>query len=341
MKPQETQPSAAADPTVIIDLAVAYRSSMVLFSATELGVFTRLSQGPRTAAEIASACGGELRPMTMLLNACVAYGLLALDGDRYSNTPSAGVFLVEGSPAFIGSGLKYAEDLYPAWGQLTTLVRTNRPVVPAEEYTGQDPEKTRNFVYGMHNRAKGIAAALPYGVDLTGKKQLLDVGGGPGTYSTILVAATPGLRSTVMDLPGVVAIAREIIAESGLSDRIDTVAGSYLTDEFKPGNDAVLLSGMMHRETDDTCRMLLRKAYGALQPGGTVVVSDVFFDDERHVSPPFATHFALNMMLTSNDGSAQGKTEMAGWMKEAGFEQVEVKDLPKPNPHSLVIGLKR
>ncbi len=336
----ESQGRAMPDPSVIIDLAVAYRSSMVLFAATELGVFTRLSEEPLTAAEVAERAGSELRPTEMLLNACVAYQLLDRTGTTYGNTPAADTFLVEGRPAFIGNGLKYSEDLYPAWGSLAELMRTNRPVVPAEEYTGKDVEKTRHFVYGMHNRALGISAALPYGVDLTGRKQMLDVGAGPGTYSIILVKATPGLRSRVMDLSGVLEISKEIIAEYGLSDRIETEAGSYLTDDFVSGNDVVLMSGMMHRETAETCRMLLGKAFASLDAGGLVVVSDVFFDDERHITPTFATHFALNMMLTSDDGSAHGKTEMAAWMAEAGFGDVEVKDLPKPNPHSLVIGAK-
>jgi hypothetical protein len=46
------------------------------------------------------------------------------------------------------------------------------------------------------------------------------------------------------------------------------------------------------------------------------------------------------MMLTSRDGSAHAKTEMARWIGETGFAQVEVRDLPPPNPHSLVVGIK-
>ena len=340
MQPTETRTRSLPRPDVIIDLAVAYRSSMILFAATELKVFTHLADGPQTPLQVAERCGAHPRPLEMLLNCCVAYGLLEREEDRYGNTSEAGAYLVEGERAFIGSGLKYSEDLYPAWGKLTELARTNRPVVAAEEYTGDDPDKTRNFVYGMHNRALGFSAALPYGVDLTGRKRLLDVGGGPGTYSIILVKATDSLRSTVMDLPGVLEISKEIIANYGLSDRIETLPGNYITDEFQAGNDVVLLSGMMHRETEKTCRMLLEKSYASLDAGGMVVVSDVFFDDERHDSPRFTTHFALNMMLTSNDGSAHGKTEMADWMRDAGFGEIQVKDLPQPNPHSLVIGLK-
>ena len=57
-------------------------------------------------------------------------------------------------------------------------------------------------------------------------------------------------------------------------------------------------------------------------------------------TPPFAVYFALNMMLTSRDGSAHAKTGMARWVREAGFGHVEVRDLPPPNPHSLVVGIK-
>jgi hypothetical protein len=86
--------------------------------------------------------------------------------------------------------------------------------------------------------------------------------------------------------------------------------------------------------------MLLRKAFAALDAGGLVVVSDVFFTDDRKSTPPFAIHFALNMMLTSDEGSAHAKTEMARWVAEAGFTQVDVRDLPPPNPHTLVVGIK-
>jgi cyclopropane fatty-acyl-phospholipid synthase-like methyltransferase len=192
----------------------------------------------------------------------------------------------------------------------------------------------------MHERAKGMSAVLPHGADFSSRKRLLDVGGGPGTYSMVLVQRTPGLTSTVLDLPGVLAVTREIVAENGFSDRIQLLPGNYLTSSFGSGYDAALLSGMMHRETADNCRLLLRKTFDALDSGGLVVVSDVFFENDAKNSPPFATYFALNMMLMAEHGSAHAKTEMARWAQEAGFTNVEVRDLPPPNPHSLIVGIK-
>jgi hypothetical protein len=322
-------------------MALAYRSSMVLFAATELDVFTRLHGAGATLAELAADGGVAQEPLRLVLEACVTEGMVTRDRDRYHNTPVSDAFLVRGARAYGGHGLKYAENLYPVWGRLTELLRTGRPVIDPETILGDDPEKTRAFVLAMHERARGLGSVLPHGADFSGRRSLLDVGGGPATYSIALVQQTPGLRSTVLDLPGVLAVTREIVDQNGCSDRITLRPGNYLTSDFGDGYDAVLLSGMMHRETGATCLMLLRKSFAALLPGGMVVVSDVFFDDDAKNSPPFALYFALNMMLTSHDGSAHAKTEMVRWVEESGFTQVQVRDLPPPNPHSLVIGFKQ
>jgi predicted O-methyltransferase YrrM len=331
---------AGASPALIMQLALAHRSSAMLFAASTSGVFTALAGGPKTAAAIAGDCGASPEPMRLLLEGCVSLGLLTSDGATFSNTPTASAFLVRGGPAYIGDGLKYAEDLYPVWGGLAALVKSGKPVMPPEEILGQDKAKTRAFVLAMHERAKGISSVLPHGVDIAGKTRLLDVGGGPGTYSIALVKQTPGLSSTVLDRPGVLEVTKEIVADANCADRITLLPGDYLTTPFGSGYDVVLLSGMMHRETPDDVRLLLRKTFDALDPGGLIIVSDVFFDTDAKNSPPFAIHFAINMMLTSDHGSAHAKTEMASWMAGTGFTGVDVRPLPPPNPHTLVLATK-
>jgi hypothetical protein len=286
----------------------------------------------------------KAEPLRLLLEACAAEGMVVADGDTYRNAPVADAFLVRDRQTYGGHALKYAEDLYEAWGGLADLVRTGEPAIAPESILGDDKEKTRAFILAMHERARegasGLGSVLPHGADFKGRKQLLDVGGGPGTYSIALVQQNPGLRSTILDLPGVLEITREIVAQSGCEGLIRLMPGDYLQSSFGSGYDAVLLSGMMHRESADTCRMLLQKSFDAMEPGGMVVVSDVYFEDDRKRTPPFAVYFALNMMLTSRDGSAHAKTEMAKWVGEAGFERVIVRNLQPPNPHSLVIGIR-
>lgn len=332
--------SGLPNPALLMKLALAHRSSAVLFAATELDVFTALAEGRATAEDIAKRRNTRPEPMRLLLEACVVEGLLEGDGRTFANTPLTAAFLVKGGPAFSASGLKYAEDLYPAWGQLAKLVRSGEPPMPPETILGDDLEKTRAFVYAMHERARGIGSVLPHLVDFSGRRRLLDVGGGPGTYSVSLVQQTPGLSATVLDVPGVLRVTRELVDASGYADRITLMPGDYLKTPFGTGYDVALLSGMMHRETPASCRMLLDKAFGALESGGLAIVSDVFFDDDSKRTPAFAVYFALNMMLTSAEGSAHARTEMAAWMRDAGYVDVQIRELPKPNPHTLVFGKK-
>ena len=291
------QASRLPNPALLMQLALAHRSSAVLFAAVNLDVFTLLADGPTSASELARRSGASCEPMRLLLEACVAEGLLTSENGTFANTPVVEAFLVRGRPAFSASGFKYAEDLYPAWGRLTDLVRSGRPPMPPETILGDDPEKTRHFVYAMHERARGIGSVLSHIVDLSGRRRLLDVGGGPGTYSATLVSQTPGLSATVLDVPGVLEVTRELIDMSGVADRVALMPGNYLTSSFGSGYDVALLSGMMHRETQANCRLLLRKAFEALEPGGLVIVSDVFFDDDSKRTPPFAVYFALNMKI--------------------------------------------
>lgn len=325
-----------------MQVATAHRASVALFTAADLDVFSVLAAGARTPAQVAQAIGvTHVESLRLVLEMCVTSGLLQRSADvdgGFENSPTTDFFLVRDRPSYIGAGLQYAADLYPAWGRLTDLVRTGRPPLPPDTILGDDPEKTRHFVLAMHQRAQGIGNMLSAMVDLTGCHRLLDVGGGPGTYSMRLIDRAPGLRSTVLDLPGVLAVTKDIVADHGYADRIALLPGDYMTTDFGRGYDAVLLSGMMHRETAEGCQLLLRKAAAALNPGGRILVSDVFYDDDRKVTPPFAVEFALHMMLTSDHGSAHAHTEMARWMTAAGAASVDVRPLPPPNPHTLLVG---
>src|SRR5258708_30502451 len=167
------------DPSLIMQLALAYRSSAALFAAAELDVFGALANGPRTSAEVARERHCAEPAMRLLLETCATVGLLNRADAHYSNTPLRDAFLVRGRPAYSANGLKYAEDLYPAWGRLADLVRTGRPPMTPPTILGDDKEKTRAFVYAMHERAHGIGSVLPYLPDLAGRRRLIDVRGGP------------------------------------------------------------------------------------------------------------------------------------------------------------------
>lgn len=339
MSPQPDGQKSGNDPTGIIALSTAYWGSQTLLTANRVKLFDALASGDLTAKDVAASLDLDPRGTKLLLNACVALGLCEKKSDRYSNSQASATFLVSDSPGSMANAIHYSDHLYATWGALENALQTGVPPKKPGTYLGEDEEQTRHFVYGMHDRAIAIGQALPHMIDLTGRKKMLDVGGGPGTYSALLTERFPGLRSDVLELAGVAKIAREILDNMGAAERVSMIDGDYHSSDFGEGYDVVLMSGMFHRETEANCRRLIDKALSCLDPGGLLVVSDIFAD-EGGASPPFATLFGLNMMLTAPDGGIHADADVAGWMKDCGFTDIDRQHFPPPMPHRIVTGVK-
>jgi SAM-dependent methyltransferase len=323
------------DPNRIVDMASAFYESSVLFAASDLGVFEKLAGlGEADLETLVSACGLDRRGGRVLLDACVALGLLEKTDGRYGNAPEAALFLVPGSPADLSGAIRYNRDVYGAWGRLKEMAVTGRPVEKPEIHLGQDPDRTRTFVLAMHGRALGIGRAVVPLLDLAGRSRVLDVGGGPGTYSVLIAQAHPGIECVVIDLPPVAGIAAELIEKAGLTGRIRPIAGDYHSVRFPGVFEAVLFFGVLHQEEERAIRGLLRRAYESLAPGGVVYVLDMMTDASR-ARPKFSALFSVNMALTTEHGWVFSEDDLAGWLAEAGFRGFSARDLPPPMPHRL------
>jgi len=323
-----------------VELSTAYWDAQVLLTANRIGVFGALAAGPLKTAALCEVLGTQPRPTRLLLKACVALGLLRQTDAGYATSEAADAYLVPGKPGYLGDAIRYTDNLYQTWGRLEQALREDRPQMPSTTYLGEDAKVTRDFVYGMHNRALGVGRVLVELVDLAGCAMLLDVGGGPGTYSALLARRYPDLHCRVFDLPGIVAHAADIVASLGVADRVTTCAGDYTQTPFPEPNDAVLISGVFHRETEDGCRQLIDKASASLAPGGRLIICDVF-TDAGGAGPTFAALFGLNMLLTAADGGVHADADVAAWMEQAGFRTQPVVEFPGPLPHRVIMGDKQ
>ena len=324
----------------IMDMASAFYESSLLFASSDLGIFRTLAElGEADASTVAVACGLNLRGARLLLDACVAVGLLYKTGDIYRNTPEASAFLVPGSPADLSGAIRYNRDVYNAWGKLAEMVRSGRPVERPELHLGEDPERTRTFVLAMHGRALAIGQAVIPHLDLSSRRKLLDVGGGPGTYSMLIARAFPEIKCTVLDLHEIVRIADELIVRSGTQSCVQTLAGDYHKAEFPQENDVVIFFGVLHQEEPADIRDLLRRAHAALVPGGSLYILDMM-TDSTHTQPKFSALFALNMALTTPHGWVFSEDELKEWLTEAGFQGFHCRPLPPPMPHWLASAVK-
>ena len=174
------------------------------------------------------------------------HGPAGADGHA-CNTELAETCLVPGRPLYRGEGILHGADLYFRWAGLADWVRHGTwPETPAPPPHGDAPPQ-RRFILAMHNYSvAGRAQALALAVDLTGARRLLDLGGGPGTYSIALCQRFPGLEATLLDLAPTQPFAREVIEAYGMQDRVRLQAGSWDDEDWGHDYDAVLMSNVLH-----------------------------------------------------------------------------------------------
>jgi len=327
----------------IVDLASAFYGSAVLFAALDLGVFKALAEigGSADLSALADETGASPRGLRLLLDACVAEGLLGKQEDTYFNTEAGKMALVPGGPADLSKAVRYNQDVYPAWGRLAQLARTGEPVEPPQLHLGDDPERTRRFALSMRGRALAIGRGVVPMLDFEGCTKLLDLAGGPGTYAELIAKANPQLSVVTVDVSAVSAVARECVADAGLSDRIECRAGDYHTDEYEAeAYDAVTIFGALHQESPEQICDILARANRALKPGGRIFILDMM-TDRTHTAPAFSALFAVNMALTTQNGWVFSDEELKSWLVQTGFDPGDAHPVPPPMPHWVLSAVKR
>lgn len=83
-------------------------------AANRLDFFTAIGDEAITAEEVAVRCACHPRSSRMLLNACVALGVLEKKGALYNNTAEGKILLVRNKPTSVADGIADQDDLWPA-----------------------------------------------------------------------------------------------------------------------------------------------------------------------------------------------------------------------------------
>jgi len=321
-------------PEKIMQLTGGTQAAALLGTAVQYEVFTRLEAGAMTADEVAKAAKISLRGAKALLDGVLALGLVTLTGGKYANAPEASTFLVEGKPTSLTGLARVALAGIPNWARLPDAVASGAPVMPESTET-KDLAFWSLLVPAIAPLAVPAAQAVAARLDVArrGPLSLLDIGGGSGIFSAILLGANREARATQVDWPTVNAIARGFVAKFGVGERFHTVDGDIHTADWGTGHDVAIYSNIAHQESPAQNIEAFRKFRAALNVGGTLVVSDFVVKDDRS-GPPHALLFHTQMLVASREGSTWREADYRAWLTEAGFKQVSFE--PTQGPSTLI-----
>jgi precorrin-6B methylase 2 len=198
------------------------------------------------------------------------------------------------------------------------------------------PERLEQFMNAMSGISAGNFRAFAQKFDFSRYRTLCDVGGATGQLSCMVAAAHPHMRCTSVDLPNVVPIATRRIAQAGLSDRVQAVAGDFFADPL-PKADVITMGMILHDWNLEKKKVLIRKAYDALPEGGAFVVIEALIDDARRENA-FGLLMSLNMLIEFSDAFDYSGSDFAAWCRQAGFRRFEV--IPLTGPSSAAVAYK-
>lgn len=324
-------------PADLLQLSGGYWGACALHAGVKLDVFTPLAERPRSAPELAGALKTDARGLAMLLNALAAMGLVEKSSDAYAATSFAAEFLARTSPQYLGHIILHHHHLMAGWARLDEAVKSGGPIRESVSRGGNE-EARESFEMGMFNLAMLTAPRIVPHIDLSGRRRLLDLGGGPGTYAIHFCLQNPELTAVVYDLPSTRRFAEKTIARFDLADRVVFKEGDFIAGELPAGFDVAWLSHILHGEGPAGCAVILEKTVASMKPGGLILVQEFILDDTRD-GPLFPALFSLNMLLGTEAGRSYSLGDLFAMLTAAGVRDIRRLPLDIPNGAGVIAGM--
>ncbi len=336
------------DPGHILQTATAFWASKVLLTAVEFDLFSTLGTDPMTAPQIERRLGLHPRATADFLDALVALGFLARDGDgsgaKYANTAQTAAFLDRKSPAYLGGMLDMLNSrLFGFWNDLGVALKTGQPQNEVKRQGASifgalyaDPDKLRQFLEAMSGLQTANFQQLAEKFDFSRYRTVSDIGGALALLSRTLAAHHDHLTFTSFDLAPVAPLAQEKVDQAQMSGRIKIVSGDFFRDALPPA-DVVTMGNVLHDWNLEKKKILIHKAHDALPQGGALIAIENLIDDARRENA-FGLLMSLNMLIEFGDAFDYTGEDFRHWCGEAGFSDFEI--IPLAGPASAAIAYK-
>lgn len=319
------------------NIAQAYAQSATLMAGVELGLFTAIERGAGTFDEVAAALNLHPTSAERLMVMCAATGLLETVDSRYRNVPDVARYLVEDSSRYAGPWMLFTKHRWNEWGRLVEHLRSQSLSVLGDiaEYS---VEQARDYHEATFSIGLGAGRLFNRQVDLTGRKKILDLGGGSGCYSIIAAQAYPQLEAIIFELPSVVVVANEFIAQHGLADRVKAVVGDFTRDAFPTDVDVVIMASNLPMYGRDIMAAIIARAHACLLPGGEMHLIGETLNEEKSgpIGPAF---WGMGQAVEETTGLAHSISECLGYFESAGFVEVMANDFI-PGTLQRIVGKK-
>ncbi|MQA08702.1 MAG: methyltransferase [Pseudonocardiaceae bacterium] len=304
--------------------------AQLIHVVAELGIADLLRDQPMPVAQLARRTGTDPDALYRALRALAGEGVFTESGPRtFGLTPLAEPLRTDAPDSVRNiARMRGGREHWLAWAELQHSIRTGSSAFRHAHgtdlwtYLASHPDQAAVFDRAMGDDAQHIHAAAASVLDLSDVSRLVDVGGGHGYLVARLLRRYPELSAVVLDQPHTMQGAERVLAEAGVRDRCELVAGDFL-DSVPTGGDAYVLSRILHDWDDQACLRVLGNIRHAMAAAGQVIVVDsvVPEGDTQH-----SAKLVDIIMLALNEGRERSEAELATLLEAARLRHTATLD---------------
>jgi C-methyltransferase len=317
--------------------------AQAVYVAAKLNIADLLAEKPKTVAELAAATNTHERSLYRLLRTLASIGVFEeTDPQVFGNNPASATLRedVKGSTRnmalWLGSkphwdvyaGLEYSVQTgKPAWDYVH-----GEPVFP---YLFETNKELGNlFNHTMTSFSHSVIPALNEAYDFSEIKTLADIAGGYGHLLAGVLKENPHMRGVLFELPNVLEGATEFLKTEGVTDRVETVSGSFW-ESVPVKADAYMLKFIIHDWNDEQCVQILSHIRAVMPANAKLLLVEAVLPEGNEAN--FAKIIDLEMLI-SPGGMERTATEFDTLLEKAGFSLSRI--IPTKSMVSIVEAVK-
>jgi hypothetical protein len=312
--------------------------------ASELGVADLLRSGPLSIDALAARTGSNAGALYRMLRALASIEVFVEQPGKVFGNSELSECLRSDVAGSLGPMARWLGDIsgWTAWGRFDHSIRTGEPAFEAVfgtdcfSWMQLNPQSLSLFQQAMSGYSALTGQAVADAYDFSSIGTLLDVGGGHGTFLSLLLGRNPKLSGVLFDRAEVVAAASATFERASQSERVRVVAGDFL-EGVPDGADAIVLKHIVHDWDDEQCARLLAHCRRGLPRGGRLLVIESVLCDAPEGA--FTKFLDLEMLALTPGGRERSLDEFERLLSRAGFELGAV--LQTKSPVSVIEGRAR
>ncbi len=297
--------------------------TQAIYVAVRLRIADLLVAGPRTADDLAVESGAHARSLYRLLRALASSGVFREDAEhRFALTPLSECLRRDVPGSMAGLAWMRGDWQYRAWGDLLHNVQTGETAFnhefgkPLFDFLRHTPENAAIFDQGMVGVHGRETDAMLAAFDFSDIKVLADIGGGNGSVLSAVLTQYPSLKSILFDRTDVIDRAKTNLAQAGVTDRVQFIAGDFF-QSVAGGADAYFLRHIIHDWNDEQSRAILKNCHAAMPANGRLLLAEFVLPDGPE---PFHGKWFDLAMMTVTGGQERTESEYRVLLDECGFE---------------------